>query len=389
MTSFQDTGPYSSTDLVDLTGEHKCRVLMQAGQGNPRRVCGNDAETCNRSNHRTIVTDDTRRGEAGWYVRVLNSRGGVDGHADKQVFSEEEYRVLLTQELEEQAAALADLGDPTGTPGASTHVAFHPEGNTPAEDPGPDGRKDDKEDKGEEVHPGDEGAEGPPDPGAPGRNAREPEERGENGPEPRAHARVIREGLTDPPEPEPDPKTMPGGLAGCPPTPGGPTPVAGGRGERADRTPPPRLTPDPTRDLYPGTDDTGVEDVKPMSWYGLESDKTGDRTITMSRDEAAFLSTIGWGVRRLFDTKGGAMAWSRGHDNTVPFSPPARTPVEATPATASYAPPPSTRPSRGGGGHLRHGTPPTRGPFHRAEQGRRGRTQRQRVRTEEAFLRPT
>ena len=55
------TGPVSYRDLVDLTSESRCRVIM-AQNRKPSRVCGGAAGSCGRSNHNVIMRNPDRRG---------------------------------------------------------------------------------------------------------------------------------------------------------------------------------------------------------------------------------------------------------------------------------------------------------------------------------------
>ena len=121
---YHHDGPITFAELVDLTSPLKCRVLM-SGRTH-LRVCGNDASGCTRRYHKTIVQDPTRRGAPAWYLSVRGSGGVVDGNGREPSYSTEEARALQRQEVQEQAAALADLGPPDESlEGAASRLQEH------------------------------------------------------------------------------------------------------------------------------------------------------------------------------------------------------------------------------------------------------------------------
>ena len=113
-------GPITTADLVDLTGDDFCRVVMKSGSVS--RVCGNKKKDCTRKFHTTIVQDPIRRGGAAFYVAYGSSSGVLDGRLNEPTFSAEDVALLRSQELHEQAAALSDIQRAE----TSFHVDFDP-----------------------------------------------------------------------------------------------------------------------------------------------------------------------------------------------------------------------------------------------------------------------
>ena len=333
-----DGGPITAASLVDLTGPDKCRVKMT--QGSVSKVCGHVIGMCSRANHAAIVKDPSRRGEPGWYVGVTTRKGVVDGNLEERRFSTEEVRALQTQELQEHAAAIADLGDPTQSPGTSLHVEFNPTvqeapppprasetltphirnsgagglnqgGGTAGPDPRPFfadpprppadgvGHPPARPFGGEEV-PSTPGATGPGGANPPGRKAPPPQA---SGPPSTPHAH---------------------GTGGNGPPPGGAAPSANGGRTGGD---PLRGAPRPTaRPTSSGGAPGGGTPNPPTRWYGLEQLNTLARVALTTQEECLFLTTAGWEVRWIFNEQDAATRWV-----AEAMSPPARAPAGPAP----------------------------------------------------------
>jgi len=256
---FQRDGPLTFGDLVDLTGSSKCRVLMTGSRG--RRVCGNDVGECTRKNHATLTQDATRRAEAGWYVRCPGSGGAKDGDARECMLTTQEALALQQQEIQEQAAALADLGDPDASMCESTA-----QGREVAE-------------LVKELQ-----ALGQPD-GSLGASFQV---------EFQEEAALLDEFVKESKTPGASNVTSGAG------TTDGTTSKAGANKSKLSRS----------GSLKVGASNPGNEpDPVPDTWYGLENTTTGDRIATKNEERARFLSTVGWVVRRLFDNLPAAEAW--------------------------------------------------------------------------------
>ena len=93
-------------DLVDLTPESFCRVIMKGDRGKPPRVCGTPHALCRRSNHGQKRLKAKLVAPGGWYVRFGNKNGYSDGREDLGAFPAEEVEDLKAKALARDKADL-------------------------------------------------------------------------------------------------------------------------------------------------------------------------------------------------------------------------------------------------------------------------------------------
>ena len=93
-------------DLVDLTHEGLCRVLMRGDRGKPPRVCGTPAVECRQANHAAKRSEGRVVSSGGWYVRYGTKNGYPDGREDLGRIPEEEVAQLKDQALARDKADL-------------------------------------------------------------------------------------------------------------------------------------------------------------------------------------------------------------------------------------------------------------------------------------------
>ena len=274
---FTHEGPATFADLVDLTGLTKCRVVMS--RNNRRRVCGHDLGSCPRKKHSILSRDASRRAEPGWYLMCPGTGGVLDGDGRERVWTTEEARALQDQELLEQAAALRDLGDPDQSFGKDiqAHASSLAEFGDPDESLGTSFHVAfQEEDTADELLT--------------------------------AASRTPGIKNTKPPSKSP-PKS------------------------------PPRASAQPTEGAATSSEDPGKESAPPkQTWYGLEHSTTGDRVAIQDEDRARALSTMGWVVRRIFESKVDADVWVAQATRSAHVNPP---PVPPPPPPRAAAPTPT------------------------------------------------
>jgi hypothetical protein len=123
-----------TTDLVDLCGSDKCRVIYMGTSpgGGPkiRLVCGRTISKCNQHAKKRLASKKGQHGPPRWYVHSKASQGEtLHGRCGENSYTHAEYRAMLEEETAEIAQVVQEMEE-----ASSTEDGSH-DGNTAADQP--------------------------------------------------------------------------------------------------------------------------------------------------------------------------------------------------------------------------------------------------------------